>query len=309
MRHFPKAVRIRSWQELVREEEARSLNVAGQEWIFRGQISGQSLVPTLERLLSTFRVNDDRKRLIEKLLIEDFTRSCHVYEPELAPPGNEVTEWLSLMRHFGAPTRLLDFTQSLFIASYFALDSYFSSEDDSRFPVVWAVDRTWLWNYLDIQIFGRVKDEPSRERIRDAWRTSGDDSVFRYLFMNDGKNTDSEMKTMLQLLPTDDFVAVLGAYRRNVRLLQQQGTFVASSTITRPFEAVLEAMPDFLGHVARIEFEPATANQIMARLYRMGLTRSLLFPGLEGFSMSLSTKIPTYLEIFNLRSDDEKWII
>src|SRR3989304_1877564 len=43
-----------------------------------------------------------------------------------------------IMQHYGAPTRLLDFTYSVYVAAYFAVEE---AEDDC---VVWAVDGPWV---------------------------------------------------------------------------------------------------------------------------------------------------------------------
>jgi hypothetical protein len=48
------------------------------------------------------------------------------------PPRDHTDEWLFLAQHVGLPTRLLDWTEGLFIALYFAL-----LEDE---PVIWMLD-------------------------------------------------------------------------------------------------------------------------------------------------------------------------
>src|SRR5881227_953261 len=59
-------------------------------------------------------------------------------------------EWLALMQHYGAPTRLLDFTESFWIALYFAFED---AEEDCA---VVALDRSSLakknaaFNYNDV---------------------------------------------------------------------------------------------------------------------------------------------------------------
>jgi hypothetical protein len=39
------------------------------------------------------------------------------------PPDDKKLEWLAIMQHYGAPTRLLDVTLSPHIAAFFALES------------------------------------------------------------------------------------------------------------------------------------------------------------------------------------------
>jgi hypothetical protein len=53
-------------------------------------------------------------------------------------------EWLALMRHYGAPTRLLDWTYSLYVALFFSL-----AESNVKKPAtVWALDTAWLRNRM-----------------------------------------------------------------------------------------------------------------------------------------------------------------
>jgi hypothetical protein len=52
------------------------------------------------------------------------------------PDLDDTLEWLALMRHHGAPTRLLDWTYSFFVAVYFACE-----EAKTNAPcVVYALD-------------------------------------------------------------------------------------------------------------------------------------------------------------------------
>ncbi|TGL55274.1 FRG domain-containing protein [Leptospira wolffii] len=68
----------------------------------------------------------------ESRIIEEARRRAHLYL-ENVPDYEDVTSWLSLLRHNGAPTRLIDITQSLFIALYFAV-----SDNLSKDGTLWA---------------------------------------------------------------------------------------------------------------------------------------------------------------------------
>ena len=95
---------------------------SSQQWIFRGQPSSKyPLATKLERDLKDFKVDMKEALRIEGGLLRRFKRQCHHYIAH--PPDEDNTlEWLALMRHYEAPTRLLDWTYSFFVASYFALE-------------------------------------------------------------------------------------------------------------------------------------------------------------------------------------------
>lgn len=61
------------------------------------------------------------------------------------PSGYPQTDWehMFAMQHYGLPTRLLDWSENLFVAAYFALSS--NIYDSEQLPVIWCVDPV-NWN-------------------------------------------------------------------------------------------------------------------------------------------------------------------
>jgi hypothetical protein len=56
---------------------------------------------------------------IEEGLLREFKRKSS-FSLSRAKPVHRL-EWLALMRHYGAPTRLLDWTYSIYVAAFFSL--------------------------------------------------------------------------------------------------------------------------------------------------------------------------------------------
>lgn len=65
----------------------------------------------------------------------------------LAPSGSKYDKWhwYFLMQHYGAPTRLLDFTINPLVALYFAI-----RENGDQDAAVWVVD-PWRWNRAHVK--------------------------------------------------------------------------------------------------------------------------------------------------------------
>ena len=115
---------------------------------FRGVASSTfRLVPSLYR-----SADGKEDRFSDDELRSEFKRRALPLVAE-RPPRDD-WEWYSLMQHYGAPTRLLDWTDSALVALYFAISSYRPSPDGGvpQTPAVWALN-PWRLNQKGDQKF------------------------------------------------------------------------------------------------------------------------------------------------------------
>lgn len=211
---------------------------------------------------------------LEDGLLRRFQRQCHHYMID-TPDPDDTLEWLALMRHYRAPSRLLDWTYSLFVAVYFAL------VDAKGECVVWAIDLSWI-----------------RKRIKQILAECGASYLWTR-FQQDRNITEKDtFDTLFRQQQPIPLVYPLSAYRLNQRLVVQQGTFLCPTDVSKPFEDNLaglwagpETGPSSKGNFIKyiIKANRSNRKEILQNLYRMNINHSTLFPGLDGFAKSLET--------------------
>ncbi len=238
-----------------------------RKWIFRGQKSAAwDLKTSLERALKRF---DRRGEPISKLeggLLRQFQRRAHHYLPQF-PPNNAWVEWLALMQHHGAPTRLMDWTYSFFVAAYFAIE-----EAETR-CAIWALDTDWITQQLE----GKLQP-PDWKLVSETDRNMQDPETFRRVFAKPKKDR----------VP---LVCAVNPFWMNQRLSIQQGVFLCPGDVSTPFIENLAAM--FPARKANrrlvkciLTFNRDAIQDSVKTLIRMNMTRTSLFPGLDGFARS-----------------------
>jgi len=121
--HTLNEIAVQSWDELctlVKE----SMSTRGQTLLFRG-VSDRThtLVPKIGRpgarkdpTRGSHLAHSEEAERRALRMFKRTARSLVAHEPKTD------LEWLAVAQHFGAPTRLLDWSQSPFIAAYFALE-------------------------------------------------------------------------------------------------------------------------------------------------------------------------------------------
>jgi hypothetical protein len=250
-------------------------------WIFRGQEKEQDnnlLKTSLEKAIDSFKIERKKAPEIEKGLLRKFKRHSSIYIEHI-PVFYDYMEWFALMQHYGAPTRLQDWTYSFFVAVYFAVN------DMKKDAEVWAIDTKHIEESA-IKIikkkakFKNTSDEEMKEKIKND-SCAHIPRLFEEIFMNDPK----------------PFVLTMNPHNLNERLIIQQGIFLCPGDITKSFYKNLRA--NFESHKGtsinkhirrfRITDNVDKKKEILRHLQRMNMNNATLFPGLSGFSQSLRT--------------------
>jgi len=233
-----------------------------ENWAFRGQAySSWVLNNAIER---TAFIHYHKG--IEIDFVSEFQRGARNYLSKDETPGHLI-EWLALMQHHGAPTRLLDLTKSPYIAAYFAFE--FCEEKQDQNVAVWGFNIHYLKNKaLDI-----LSDEFG-EALKDNKNLINED-LFEKIFYQNNKNL---------VFPVEPF-------RMNKRYSLQQSVFISTGISDVPLMDQLHFLGDSMEQtVVKIEIPATYKNEALRELHQMNLHRASLFPDLDGYALSLKLR-------------------
>ena len=234
-------------------------------WAFRGQRKGEwPLSSALSRYFRAFSIDRRAWPRQEGRILRVFKRKAHQFLVQ--PPSNDDDfQWLALMQHHGAPTRLLDFTWSPYVAAFFALER--ATED----AAVWAL------NPADISAGGiRRSRKPQKEAITSQSMDPRRKGNFPRYFLKGNR----------------EFIWLGEPDTMNRRLIAQSGTFVLPGALDRPIEDIVQHYPNPQNMLAKFILPAASLRETGLReLYRMNITYATLFPDLDGLARSLGYEL------------------
>jgi hypothetical protein len=254
---------VASFDELV--AEVRKLPGT---WAFRGHRDARwKLASAIERSGSIDPVHDERN------LLSEFGRHAGVYLPsQLVPTGDDVVGWLALMQHYGAPTRLLDFTMSPYIAAFFALE--YPSEIGSGRRSVWAL------NIVACQL-------RSAEILLDAKIATSEDLAVTLVT----SRQDLALRLLVYADKNVNFVLPIEPLVYDARQSAQQTIFMVPGTISEQFEANLMALEPHKTLAIQFVFPDSIRSEALEELRLMNVTAASLFPGLDGYGRSMHSHL------------------
>lgn len=227
---------------------------------FRGQRCHEhSLIAKLQRTATSPDAVFDRER---RLLVRFRQRSLPFW-----PAGYPQDQWehLFAMQHHGVPTRLLDWSENLFVAIYFAVqEAAVVGHITPCSPTVWVLDPV-KWN----------KNVTQHKDIEDTISvlTTGDDELLPYA----PAMSESKLERKRQSMP----VALYGTHN-SARIVAQRGTFTVAGKVLTPMNEFAESPLS----ISKLTLQ-GPIEKWRRSLQTVGITESMVFPDLSGLAREL----------------------
>ena len=278
---------VKSIEDLVSyiKKDYSSWKTTTYPW-FRGEKANTStpLLPKLYRRIGKHRHS-------ENSLLQQFRMKAPSLGLMNTPDRNHTDEWLFLAQHVGLPTRLLDWTEGLFIAVYFALLE--------KKPVVWMLDPVEL------------NRRSTNQKI--------EDNIFPLTWFSNSMapTTKNDISMLAQLLIVDpslyqDFQEALGDMTPNLGNINIRGAWENDSIGTEIPVAIhptnihtrmssqkscftihgkkQESLSNLVSNriLKKYIIPPKLVNSMKKDLRLMGITHTTAFPDLDNLALDLS---------------------
>jgi len=297
-----KEVNPKSWTEL-----RNHLLQKNDNWIFRGlEKYRYNLKTTLERYLEDHeKISFSDAILYEREMLSQFKRSIHLYIDNTTSIADSDFQKICFLQHYSAPTRLLDFSFSPFVACFFALrgmkkDEKENEEDDGA---VFAID---------CQIFKEIQ-----KKSFDSLRTKAEETINKFPQLNStgiwisNKCVDDLIRIShekyFKLSNNESFIGLVSPYYKFGRLTNQDGCFLIQFNIKTPFEQnfkhCIKQSNLKKGKIIKYRIKSTWRDEALRDLNRMNINNSTLFPGLDGYVQSLNIQSDLSLQIQKERGD------
>ena len=248
-----------------------TINSLPNNYVFRGQSDADwGIQSTLERILGEHR-GSDFARKFEDYSLDVFRSKYHIYSGSEHTPKSKLS-WLSIMQHYGVPTRLIDFSTSPYIALYFALETYdpLSSKPLSIFCLDYSGIMEKSIDYI------KRKDsqfKESRQTIQGQQDSIFEKTVDRYKY---------------------DIAWITEPIELNARIDRQSGTFLISGNLETPIESILNSSLYDSCDLRKIIIPAKIYEGIFVALRKMSINSKSIYGDLSGLAKSIRMELQAY---------------
>jgi hypothetical protein len=253
-------IRVDSWTELQEAVFANSwqesISRFRSNFVFRG-------VPRTGHGLET-SLQTGHFEAHERHLLTSFRK----YALRIAVHGDWVWNWLSLAKHHGLPTRLLDWSYSPYVAMHFATHDFRQFDEDGA---IWCVDYHKTNAVLP-------------KALRNVLKA---DSV--NIFTTEMLNRVATSLDDFDAMAGRDFVLFFEPPSLDERIVNQFALFSLPSSAELSLAELLKR----LGAYRRVIIPASLKWEVRDKLDQANITERVLFPGLDGLSQWLKRYFTT----------------
>jgi hypothetical protein len=285
---------VQSMKDLVDLSDNLSL------FVFRGQADARwELTTSIERAFLRSGKTIYSLENTEHWMLDEFMKKFRLHSKE-APQTSNKFEWLALMQHFGGATRLLDFTESIYVSAYFA------TLDASHDSAIWAINKPRLRDSLCD--FAKLQYKKSHD-LKDIVNKHHIDTFNSFSARPHAGENDDNLTHLIPLEPQILFE----------RASRQRGLFIGAGHLSSSngnvsymdnLKASFHGFPSdntpkalglkelcsnvYIGPcydrygIVKIIIPREIHSKIRGQLEKMGLTEESLFPGLDGLSRAIT---------------------
>lgn len=225
-------------------------------YLYRGHMSNQWPLTT------TFHRYASKHNITLNTYLKDFLPNAaqHIssYTDRLYDTSNEndIAVLLSLLRHHGFPTPLIDWTRSPFVAAYFAFHAINNSQQKPA--------RIYAFNYS-------------------KWKQIHQDKE------------DSKIINILQDTSRDNLCLCIPSTLHNTRAIPQQSVFTVTNCndIKKMIDIIYAEtlLTDKASCLKEYDLSAELRDKVMQELFAMNITAMTLFPGLDGICETLKENL------------------
>jgi hypothetical protein len=253
------------------DELSRILNDLPNNYIFRGHADAEwPLSSALERFLG-IRWDALNAKKFENYSLENFRSKYHIYCGNEHVPQSKLA-WLSVMQHYGIPTRLIDFTASPYIALYFALEAYIPQARKDL--AIYALDYSALME-------SSIKFIQNRDSKFNETRTSmhgKQDEIFENV-------VDRYSYDIAWITEPDQL---------NARIDRQCGTFLISGNLESTIESIVTSEKYNQCKIHKIKIPGRLYENIHVALRKMNINSKVIYGDLAGLARSIKMELQPY---------------
>ena len=221
---------------------------------YRGQAqTGFDLLPTITRKIDNLQLNP----LYETVFLSKFKSLVIPYLGDLpAPPlPNGITpywSWLFMLRHYGLPARILDWSRDALTGLFFATDPTDPSLVEGIDATVWVLNPVILNRNFSFHSF-----------LQPGYIPNVEEPSFNIFF---GPNAD--------ILSSPKPAAAIGPLN-TTRIVAQRGTFTVFPLVCNLI--ALNKFEDFANYLFKIDIAWDHVKDIQTQLKHFGVTRLALY--------------------------------